>query len=98
MPKKRPKISPDTIVLSSFAVCGGKCGSFPCPRPLQRQLAARHFRQRGDPSGIPDRRAHEIQVRLQVQDPLPGAANGDGAAAGLRQVWPLTQFFSVSFL
>ena len=51
---------------------------------MLRVPAARHIRQRCHAPGVPDRRAHEIQVCLQVQDSLLRPANGDGTAAGLR--------------
>jgi hypothetical protein len=45
--------------------------------------AAGHFRQRCDAARVPDRRADEIQERLQVQDRVRGLANGDGSSARL---------------
>ena len=66
------------------SVCGGQHGRLPRARALLRPAPPRHLRQRRHPTGVPHRRAHEVQVRLQVQDRLLGPADSDGAAAGLR--------------
>lgn len=67
------------------AVGRGKHSRVPSSRTLFRGLPPGHICERGDAEGVLDRRADEVQERLQIQNCVRGAADGDGAAAGLRQ-------------
>ena len=58
------------MFLILFSVCREQRGSVPGSRPVLRGPAARHICQRCHPSRVPNRRAHEVQKRLQVQDRL----------------------------
>ena len=54
--------------VNCFPVCCWRCRSLQGTRPLLRCPPARHFCKRRNSSGVPHRRAHEVQERLQVQD------------------------------
>lgn len=54
-------------------------------RAVLRRLPLGHIRQRCDAEGVLDRRADEVQERLQIQNRVRGIADGDGTIAGLRQ-------------
>lgn len=68
-----------------FIVSGGEHSRLQGARALLRGLPPGHIRERSDAEGVPDRRANEVQERVQIQNRLRGVADGDGASARLRQ-------------
>lgn len=63
----------------------GKHRVVPRARAQQRRVPVGHIRQFGDAQRVSDRRADEIQERVQVQNHLRRAADRHGAVAGLRE-------------
>lgn len=73
------------ISVFPFAVGRGQYRRVSSARAVLGRLPFGHICERGDAEGVLDWRADEVQERLQIQNRVRGAADGDGAAAGLRQ-------------
>lgn len=70
-------------MILKFQVRTGKYRVVPRARAQQRRFSVGHIRQLGDAQRVLDRRADEVQERVQVQNNMRRTANRHGAVAGL---------------